>query len=388
VSDPGGRDGRGSVAEVRRKINLAFDLQPVLVPLYALITAVVIGGLLVAAIGKNPFDAYWALLRGMVGSGDRLAASLSRSTPYIGSALALAFAFRAGLFNIGVEGQLLMGGVVAAWVATLSWVADVPAPIAIPIVLISGILGGAAWGGIPGVLRVKTGAHEVISTIMLNNIAILLVRWLVNSQDPIVLRDATSSVPRTEPVADSARLPELVNSQPRLHIGLFIALAMCFLVWFVLHRTIFGFEVRTVGANPNAARYAGVSVNRVIVASMAISGALAGLMAAGEVQGTSYFYQPGFFANVGFDGIAIALLARANPFAIIPAALLWGGMLSGAGLMQQEAGVSIDVVRIVQALVLLLVAADAIVRYVFHVRRHAPATLATGAAAIHEGSLT
>jgi general nucleoside transport system permease protein len=385
VSAPG--DGKGSVAELQRKMRLAFDLQPVLVPLYAIVLAVVIGGLLVAIIGKNPFETYWALLRGMVGNGDRIAASLSKSTPYIGSALALAFAFRAGLFNIGVEGQLLMGGVVAAWVATFAWVADVPAPFAIPIVLIAGILGGAAWGGIPGVLRVKTGAHEVISTIMLNYIALLLVRWLVNSQDPVVLRDPTSSVPRTEPVAGAARLPEVVHSEPRLHIGLFIALAMCFVVWFVLMRTTFGFEVRAVGANPNAARYAGVNVGRVIIASMAISGALGGLMAAGEVQGTSYFYQPGFFANVGFDGIAIALLARANPFAIIPAAVLWGAMLSGSGLMQQEAGVSIDVVRIVQALVLLLVAADAIVRYVFHVRRHAEATLATGAAAVSEGSL-
>jgi simple sugar transport system permease protein len=387
VTDRAGNDRRGSTSELHRRFTQALELQPVLVPLYALVIAVVIGGVLIAIIGKNPFDAYWALLRGMAGSGTRLAASLSRSTPYIGSALALAFAFRAGLFNIGVEGQLLMGGVVAAWVAAMSWVADVPAPIAIPIVLIAGILGGAGWAGIPGVLKVKTGAHEVITTIMLNSIAALFVSWVVNSQDPIVLRDPASSVPRTEAVAPSARLPELVHSEPRLHIGVFIAVAMCFGMWFVLRSTVFGFEVRTVGANPHAARYAGVSVGRVIVLTMAISGGIAGLVAAGEVAGTTYFYQPGFFTNIGFDGIAIALLARTNPFAIIPAALLWGGMLSGAGLMQQEAGVSIDVVRIVQALVLLLVAADAIVRYVFHIRRHAPATLATGPTAVSEGSL-
>jgi simple sugar transport system permease protein len=369
-----------SLAEVRRKVAAAFDLQPALVPLYAVVLAVVIGGVLIALIGENPFEAYWALLRGMAGSGTRLAGSLSRSTPYIGSALALAFAFRAGLFNIGVEGQLLMGGVVAAWVATFAWVADVPAPLAIPIVLVAGILGGAGWGAIPGVLRVKTGAHEVISTIMLNNIAILFVRWVVNSQDPVVLRDPTQSVPRTEPVADSARLPELSGSEPRLHVGFLIALGVCVIVWFVLFRTTFGFEVRTVGANLHAARYAGMSVSRIVVLSMAVSGGLAGVAAAADVQGATYFFQPGFFVNVGFDGIAIALLARANPFAIVPAALLWGGMLSGAGLMQQEAGVSIDVVRIVQALVLLLVAADAIVRYIFHVRREAEVTLTTGSA--------
>ncbi len=364
--------GDEKVKAVHRRIADVFELQPFLVPLYAVILAVVVGGLIITTIGVNPFDAYWALLRGMVGSPDRIAASMARSVPFVGSALALAFAFRAGLFNIGAEGQLLMGGLLAAWVATFAFIADVPGIVAVPLVLVAGLIGGLVWGGIPGVLRTKTGAHEVITTIMLNSIAVLFVRWLVNSQDPVILRDTTQSVPRTEPVPGSARLPELVSSQPRLHLGIFIAIGLCVLVWFVFRRTTFGFEVRTVGANPHAARYAGVNVNRVVVASMAISGALAGIVAAAEVQGSSYFFQPGFFAFIGFDGIAIALLARANPFAILPAALLWGSMLSGAPLMQQEVGVSIDVVRIIQAMVLLFVAADAIVRTVFRVRSDRP----------------
>jgi len=238
-------------------------------------------------------------------------------------------------------------------------------------VLLAGVVGGGLYGGIPGVLKARTGAHEVIVTIMLNNIAVLYIRWLVNSQDPLLLRDPLASVPRTARLPDTARLPELVDSVPPLHAGFLVMVALCVFVWFVLQRTTTGFEVRSVGTNPHAARYAGISVNRTIVLVMALSGAFAGLAGASEIAGTSGFLSPGVFVAIGFDSIAIALLARANPYAIIPAAILWGSMLSGAGLMQQETGLSIDVVRIVQALVLLLVAADVIVRTIFRLRREA-----------------
>ncbi len=368
-------------AAVRSKILQALDLQPVLIPFYAIVLAVMVGGVLMALTGANPFEAYWALLRGMFGSPDRVAGSIARSVPFIGSALAVAFAFRAGLFNIGGEGQLLIGGVTAAWVGTWDVVHRLPGIAAIPVVVLAGMAGGALWAGIPGVLRAKTGAHEVISTIMLNNVGLFLVRWMVNSQKPVVLRDPTASVPRTAAVAGSARLPELWGSQPRLHLGLFVLIAAAILIWFVLNRTTFGFAVTTTGTNPDAAHYAGISVGAVIIASMVVSGSLAGLAAASEVSGTNGFYQPGTFASMGFDGIAIALLARANPIGILPAALLWGSMLSGAGLMQQEANVSIDVVRVVQAMVLLFVAADAIVRYLFRIRRDSGPHLVTTASA-------
>jgi general nucleoside transport system permease protein len=356
------------IAGARRRLIEVWDLQPVLVPLYAILLSFIVGGVLIAIIGVNPFDAYWALLRGMFGDGDKIAASIARSVPFLGSALALAFAFKAGLFNIGAEGQLLVGGVTAAWVGTWAWIADTPGVIAVPLVLLAGAAGGFFWGGIPGVLRAKTGAHEVISTIMLNSIGLFAVRWMVNSRDPVVLRDLEASVPRTKPIADAAILPELIDSKPSLHAGLFVMIAVCILVGFVLKRTTFGFEVKTVGANPHASLYAGINVNRIIILAMAISGALAGIAAASEVSGTNQFFQPGFFAFMGFDGIAIALLARGNPIAIMPAALLWGSLLSGAPLMQQEADVSIDVVRIIQSMVLLFVAADAIVRYMFRLR--------------------
>ena len=323
---------------VRGLLHDAGKLQPVLVPLYAVLVALVVAGVVILLIGKNPIDAYWALLRGMFGTPERIAASLGRSTPFIGAALAVAFAFKAGLFNIGAEGQLLVGATMAAWVGTWSWLAGLPGILLIPIILLAGIVGGGLYGFIPGVLKARTGAHEVIVTIMLNSIAVLFVRWMVSSQNPVILRDVSASVPRTATIPAAGRLPELVGSEPPLHLGFFVMIGLCAVVWFILRRTNFGFEVRTVGINPNAAKYAGMGVSRTIILVMSISGAFAGLAGASEISGTSGFLSPGVFVAIGFDSIAIALLARANPFAIILTSILWGSMLSGAALMQQESG--------------------------------------------------
>jgi len=357
-----------ALGRLRSSIIEGWKLQPVLVPLYAILLSFLVGGILIAIVGVNPFEAYWALVRGMFGSWDRISASIARSVPYIGSALALAFAFKAGLFNIGAEGQLLVGGLTAAWVGTWAWMYDTPGIIAIPVILIAGALGGFMWGFIPGLLRARTGAHEVISTIMLNWVALFAVRWLVNSRDPLILRDTAASVPRTREITSTGFLPEFYDSQPNLHLSLVVMVVVAIAIAYVLKRTTFGFETITVGINPHAAHYAGINVNRIMILAMGLSGAFAGLAAAGEVAGTKQFYQPGHFAIMGFDGIAIALLARGNAIAIIPASLLWGSLLIGAPMMQQEAGVSIDLVRIIQSMVLLFVAADAIVRYIFRMK--------------------
>ena len=346
-----------------------WSIQPVVIPVLALLLSFVVGGIIIAVVGVNPFAAYYWLVRGMFGSPSRIAGSVARSVPFVGSALALAIALRAGLFNIGAEGQMLIGGLTAAWVGTWTWLADVPAIGAIPIIIAAGFVGGGLWGAVPGVLRARTGAHEVISTIMLNSIALLAVRWLVNSRDPIVLRDPTASVPRTKVIADTAVLPRMMSSNPPLHVGMFLLIALSVVVWVLLRKTTFGFATITVGTNPHAAHYAGINVNWIIVASMTLAGGFAGLSAVSEVAGTYHYFQPGAFALLGFDGIAIALLARANPLGILAASFLWGALRSGASLMQQQAEVSIDVVRIIQAMVLLFVAADAIVRFVFRLRR-------------------
>jgi ABC-type uncharacterized transport system permease subunit len=354
--------------EVGRAAGASWRSQPALVPICAIVLALAVGAVVILLVGSNPIEAYAALLSGMFGGPDRIAASIARSTPFIGTALAVAFAFRAGLFNIGAEGQILIGATLAAWVGTFSYLQDVGGFLLIPIVIAAGAVGGGLWGAIPGVLKATSGAHEVIVTIMLNSIAVLYVRWLVSSDDPVVLGDPTASVPHTVPISDNARLPVLYDSQPPLHAGILLMLGLCVVVWFILKRTTFGFEVKTVGTNPHAARYAGIGVNRTIIAVMALAGSFAGLAGAGEVSGTVGFLSPGVFIGIGFDAIAIALLARANPFGIILTAFLWGSMLSGAGLMQQETGLSIDVVRIIQALVLLFVAADVIVRTIFRLR--------------------
>jgi ABC-type uncharacterized transport system permease subunit len=357
-------------------INLYYRLAPVTVPFFAIICALVVAGVIIWLTGPDPTnvvasldhikDAYWALWNGMYGDADKVADSVARSIPFIGAALAVAFAFKAGLFNIGVEGQILMGALAAAWVGTWSWLQGVPGVFAIPMVLIAGLVGGLLWGGIPGVLKARTGAHEVIVTIMLNAIAVRIVAWLVSSQDPKILR-ARETVPGSAEISEKARLPKFTEGND-LSLALLVAVIMCAIVWFVLKRTSFGFEVKNVGLNPSASRYSGINVNRTIVLVMALSGAIAGVTGAAEISGLRHELTVGVLAAVGFDAIAIALLARANPWAIIPAAFLWGSLLSGQSAIQLQ-DVSSNVVRIIQGLILLFVAADAIVRYLFHIKR-------------------
>lgn len=352
----------------RSLLETYFRLAPVTVPLYAILVACLAGSLFILGAGANPLVAYGALLDGALGSPDRIASTVARSTPFIIGALAVALGFKAGLFNIGAEGQLLLGALTAAWVGTWSWLAGTPPLLAVPFVLVAGVVGGMVWGFIPGVLKARTGAHEVITTIMLNAIALGIASFLITSRDPALLIDDRASTPHTREVAASVRLPTLVEGTG-LHLGIVLALALCAATWFVLQRTTPGFEIRTVGVSREAARYAGMRVDRTVIVVMTASGALAGIAGAAEVIGSgSGYLTPGAFTNIGFDSIAIALLARGNPLAVVPAALLWGALLSGAPLMQVQADLSVNLVRIVQALIILFVAADAIIRLLFRIR--------------------
>ncbi len=364
-------EGRGPADERRGAAALLetyHRLAPVTVPLYALLLALLVGAGVMLIAGANPFEAYGALFAGAFGNPERLVRTLVRSTPYVVAGIAVALAYRAGLFNIGVEGQLLIGGLTGVWVGTMSALAGTPAVLYVPLVLLAGALGGALWAGIPGVLKARTGAHEVIVTIMLNAIALRMVDWVVTSREPKILLDPDASTPRTPDIVPAGQLPDLVPGTA-IPVGLLLAVAIAAGAWYLVSRSTLGFQIRTVGTNPSAARYAGMSVPRIIIVSMLISGAVAGIGGIIAVNaGDSAHLTPGLLRNVGFDGIAIALIARGNPLAVIPAALLWGSLLSGAPLMQVQADLSIDLVRVVQASVILFVAGDMIVRTLFRIR--------------------
>lgn len=366
--DDEGQGGEQPRSRLAGYLETYFRLAPVTVPIYAVLVAIVVGSFVILLAGSNPLRAYNALFQGAFGSPQRVAAALARSTPFIASALAVAICFRAGLFNIGAEGQLLMGALLGVWVGGWQMFAGAPALVAAPAALLAGTLGGMLWGLLPGVLKARTGAHEVIVTIMLNAIAIFALEWIIGSRNPRMLLDPEATAARTLPIEDAARLPSLFPGTA-LHAGLILAVVLCAVTWFLIQRTTLGFEIRTTGANPHAARYAGMSVGRTTVLVFVIGGALAGVAGAAEVTGSSGGYlTPGVYENIGFDGIAIALIARANPFAVIPAAILWGSLLAGAPLMQVSADLSIDIVRIVQALIILFVAADVVVRTLFRIR--------------------
>jgi simple sugar transport system permease protein len=338
-------------------------LTEMLVPLLAIFTALVIGAAIILATGASVVDAYNGLFFGALGSPTALANTLVEATPYIFAGLAVALGFKCGLFNIGVEGQLAMGAMSAAIVGYQF--TGLPALVHLPLALLAGALGGALWGAIPGLLRAKTGAHEVITTIMFNYIAIRLTDYLIKGP----FRDRSSSAPRTPFIAPSAELPYLFGANYRLHAGFILALIMVFVVWWLLKKSTIGFEIRTVGANPSAAQYAGMSITRNFVLAMALSGGLGGLAGASQVLGLEHNLKASFSAGYGFDSIAIALLAKSNPIGIIPAALFWGALRNGAGLMQLQSGISISLINIIQALVIVLVAADQIVRAIYRIRR-------------------
>lgn len=324
------------------------------VPLVAVLLGLVIGAILLIASGANPIEAYGALLKGAVGTPVAIQRTLEKATPLIFSGLAVAFAFKAGLFNIGAQGQLLIGAVVAAFVGFS--IEGLPAIIHAPLALLIGGLAGALYGFIPGALKTYTGAHEVIVTIMLNYVAINITDYLADGpwKDP----SPTNIVARTAAIFPSAELPVIGN----IPTGFLLSLVAAAIVWWLLYRTTLGYEVRTVGLNSSAAQYAGIRVARTVILTMMISGFLAGLGGAVETQGINGRFQPGFNTGLGFDGITVALLGKTSPFGVIPAALLLGAMRAGSSQMQFSAGVAAEITDVITAFILFFVAADIIVK--------------------------
>ena len=330
-----------------------FDVGSWLIPVIAVFIALFIGGILIKLQGLDPVVAYKSLFKTAFGSIEGIGATLGKSTPLVLSGLAVAVGLRAGLFNIGAQGQLLSGSLAAAWAGVTF--DGLPGYIHIPVALIIGAFFGSLVAAISGLLKAYRGVHEVITTIMLNSIVMAIADYLASGK----LREPGQFLTRTSEIAESARLP-IIGSLPS---GFFIAVILGVFIWWVLGRTTSGFRIETVGRNRHAAWYSGISVKRTVVSAMVVSGAIAGLGGAIETLGITYRYAPAFNLGLGFDGITIALLGRVHPIGIIPGAILIGGMRAGAANMQFDAGVAPEIVDLLMALILLFVTAPLITRF-------------------------
>lgn len=375
-------------------------LRGLLLPLLALLTAFAVGGIVIILTdfellglwGRDPVAAigaswnavaatYGALIRGSIGDPVRLIGALIAldwaevrsafvplsetivsTTPLILTGLSVALAFRVGLFNIGAEGQLYLGALFAV-VAGFALV-GLPWFIHLPLAIGAGFLGGALWGFIPGILKARTGAHEVIVTIMLNFVAYNLINWALKTE--FIQREGRSD-PISKIAEPTAALLPIVQGL-RANWGIVLALLAAVAIWWLLFRSTKGFEFRAVGFNPRAARYAGMSITWSTVLSMVIAGGLAGLAGMAVILGGQRTLSPGFSPGYGFDGIVVALVGNTRPLGVVAAAFLFGALRAGATPMQSATGTPIDIVVVIQALVIMFIAAPALVRAIFRIR--------------------
>ena len=354
-----------------------------ILPTLALITALIVGAFIIAlsdidnlrrlgtdageALGGmvgEVWTAYRALFRGAVGSVNAISETLFATTPLLLAGLGIALGFRAGLFNIGAQGQMLIGGVVATYVGIY---VSAPAFIHIPLTALAGLAGGMLWGGLAGLLKARTGAHEVITTIMGNFIALYLVQWLLTTPG---LQEAGRNNPVSEPLASTAHLPRLFGSDYRVTIGFLIAIGGVFFLHWLLFRSSVGFEFRAIGANQQAGSYAGMNVAILVTLAMAIAGGFAGVAGANQVMGLAPFKaSPALAGSVGFDAITVALLGRSNPMGVLWAAILFGALTAGGRVMQGAAQIPLDLVVVLQALIVIFVAAPGMIRAIWRVKR-------------------
>jgi len=386
-----------------RKGRIKLRLRGVVVPLLAIVTALIIGGLIIVLTDDTVYEAfnqgfgsgllqaftvigkaYGSFYIGAFGDPVRIIRAIASgspskinraiypitetlriSTPYIFAGLAVALGFRGGLFNIGAEGQYFIAGLFSVYVGYA--ITGLPWIIHLPLALIAGMVGGALWGAIPGYLKGKMGAHEVINTIMLNYIAFRIAEYMLDVGGPMS-RDGNS--PISPEIAPSAYLPQFFpnTSSLRVNYGFLLALIAAYVVWWLLFKTTLGYEIRTVGQNPRAARYAGMNVPRTIVITMALSGALAGLSGATDILGVLRFMPNAFAAGYGFDAIALALLGNSHPVGVVLASLLFGALRAGAQNMQGIAHVPLDITSIIQGMIIVFIAAPEIVKMLYRLK--------------------
>jgi len=386
--DPNRQQGEESSTETQRTLRRMTGVDEswwrgLVVPGLSVLLALIVGGIIimvtdvdawrvmgenpVAAIGEMLNDvwvAYRALFMGAFGSVRAISETLFTATPLVLAGLAVAVGFQTGLFNIGARGQMFMGGLAAVWVGLH---VDLPAILHITLAILAAIVAGGIWGGITGLLKARTGAHEVITTIMLNFVAAFFVLWALKTP---AFQAEGSNLPQSAPLPETVRLPPIFGEQYRVNIGLVIAVAAVFFVYWLMYRSTLGFEFRATGFSPSASVYAGMSVSFLLTAVMFISGGLAGVAGATMTQGLPpYTVTSNFAGTIGFDAIALALLGRSHPFGVAWAGLLFGALIAGGRSMQAVAGVSVDLVIVMQALIIVFIAAPELVRAIFRLKK-------------------
>jgi ABC-type uncharacterized transport system permease subunit len=322
------------------------------------------------AIWQAVSGAYGALFQGAIYNFRRdsfldgikpLTETLTFATPLIAAALGIGIAFRVGLFNIGGRGQMLIAAACAGWVG---FSFQLPWGVHLVLAVVAGIVGGAVWGGLVGFLKARTGAHEVILTIMLNYVAFYLISWMLRT--PGLLQAPGSVNPKSPPMLGTAVFPDILGPRYNLHLGFILVIAATIFAWWLLNRSSLGFQFRAVGENPNAARVAGINVKNTYVQAMLISGGLVGLAGVMQVLGTvTTGFSAGIDAGIGFDAITVALLGRSRPWGIFAAGVLFGAFKAGGFAMQAAEGIPIDIVTVVQSLIVLFIAAPPLIRAVF-----------------------
>ncbi|MDP2945119.1 MAG: ABC transporter permease [Atribacterota bacterium] len=354
-------------------------------PLIAVIFALLVGAIVIMLIGEDPVFVYKTLFSNAIGNRDGWGNVLFRATPLIFTGLTVAFAFRCGLFNIGGEGQMYIGTFLATWVGFTF--TNLPSFILIPLCILAAAAGGALWAAVPGILKAKTGVHEVIVTIMMNWIAASLTFFLVLKfkappTEAMVAAGVKQMIPHTSEIAEAARLPRLYNifkflnidfpSYNQVNISFFIAVGVAVLAYYILWKTNLGYEIRAVGYSPLAAEYGGISVAKNIILAMMISGAFAGLVGTNEVMGFKYRWRQELFTGLGFNGIAVALLGKNHPLGVVLAAILFGILNYGGAIVNifTEGRIPRELIMVLQAvIVIFVVISDEVVKRLIRQRR-------------------
>lgn len=335
-----------------------------LLPVFATLAALLVGALLLLALKVNPIEAYSALFQGAFGTWNAFAETLVKAVPLLLVGLGICIAYRGSVTNIGGEGQMIIGGLLATWLG-LSFT-HLPGWLMILIAILGGIVGGAIWGGIPGILKAYFNVNEILSTVMMNAIAVQIMNFLLRGPmiDP-VQAELASQIPQTARLVPAYQLPRLVPT--RLHLGLLIAIILAVLVYILLWRTTLGYRIRAVGQNQPASRYGGINVKKHIVLALLLSGAFAGLAGMMQVYGVNYRMitdgsATGFTGNAGFNGIVAALFGQLHPLLTIPASILFGSLLVGANALQRAVQVPSALITALNGLVVVFVVSSEFIR--------------------------